>query len=271
MMKKIDGLSSRENEVVNLLLLGRSNKQIALALGVSERTIEFHLKNIYIKMQVGSRVELILSLVESTVVPENEKVDNGSQPARIQAAQAWRNLVSLIKKEVAMTMKISFEDVENYLQRHLDILSVLVFIVASMTIRYVVFGVGLYFWGSYILLEVLLLFTGAFFGGMLNGTWKFRPLLAILIGGLLPLLIAGFDQLYLNTILRYTGPTSISLPYLCTTAEWLVSANGTSYLSTHLSITSDFFWFVKIAEMLGAFLLSRMFGKRPDKENLVTA
>ena len=117
MMKKIDGLSSRENEVVNLLLLGRSNKQIALALGVSERTIEFHLKNIYIKMQVGSRVELILSLVESTVVPENEKVDNGSQPARIQAAQAWRNLVSLIKKEVAMTMKISFEDVENYLQR----------------------------------------------------------------------------------------------------------------------------------------------------------
>jgi DNA-binding CsgD family transcriptional regulator len=271
MMKKIDGLSPRENEVAHLLLEGRSNKQIALSLEVSERTVEFHLKNIYIKMQVGSRVELILKLVESTVVSENEKVDNGDQPARLRAEQSWRNLVSLIKKEVAMTMKISFEDVENYLRRHTDIFSLVIFLTASLTIRYILFDVGLYFWGSYILLELLLLFAAARLGEMFNGTWRFRPLMAILVAGMLPLLIGGIDQLYLNTILRYTDSISVSLPALCTTAEWLKAADGTLYLSTQSSITSDFVWFAAMAEMLIAFLLSRMLGKRPDKENLVTA
>ncbi len=55
-------LSEREQDVVRELLLGKSNKQIAQALGISARTVEFHLKNIYAKSRVGSRVELILRL-----------------------------------------------------------------------------------------------------------------------------------------------------------------------------------------------------------------
>jgi len=55
-------LSQREREVVNLLLKGKSNKQMALLLSVSESTIEFHLSNIYAKMHVGSRIELVLEL-----------------------------------------------------------------------------------------------------------------------------------------------------------------------------------------------------------------
>jgi DNA-binding CsgD family transcriptional regulator len=39
-------LSQREKEVIELLLQGKSNKQIVLALGITESTIEFHLKNI---------------------------------------------------------------------------------------------------------------------------------------------------------------------------------------------------------------------------------
>jgi LuxR family maltose regulon positive regulatory protein len=55
-------LSKREKEVVQLVLQGKSNKQIALALNISVRTVEFHLKNIYAKLQVSSRIELILRL-----------------------------------------------------------------------------------------------------------------------------------------------------------------------------------------------------------------
>ncbi|MBT7600642.1 MAG: helix-turn-helix transcriptional regulator [Anaerolineae bacterium] len=55
-------LSQREREVVVLLLKGKSNKQMALLLSVSESTIEFHLSNIYTKMHVGSRIELVLEL-----------------------------------------------------------------------------------------------------------------------------------------------------------------------------------------------------------------
>ena len=61
-----DGLfSSREKEVVDLLLQGKSNKQIALALGISVSTVEFHLKNVYSKLQVKSRTEAVLRLGES--------------------------------------------------------------------------------------------------------------------------------------------------------------------------------------------------------------
>jgi DNA-binding CsgD family transcriptional regulator len=68
-MTQINPLSNREKEVVGQLLQGKSNKQIALALGISDRTVEFHLKNVYTKLQVSSRVELILHLRNTTGSP----------------------------------------------------------------------------------------------------------------------------------------------------------------------------------------------------------
>ena len=61
-------LSKREQEVADLLLQGKSNKQIAVLLGISLSTVEFHLKNIYAKLGVGSRSEAILKLGKSTGV-----------------------------------------------------------------------------------------------------------------------------------------------------------------------------------------------------------
>jgi len=60
-------LSKREEEVAKLVMEGKSNKAIALALHITESTVEFHLKNIYAKHQVSSRVELLVKLRESTV------------------------------------------------------------------------------------------------------------------------------------------------------------------------------------------------------------
>lgn len=57
--------SRREKDVIELLLQGKSNKQIALALGITESTVEFHLKNVYAKLQVSSRAEAILKLGKS--------------------------------------------------------------------------------------------------------------------------------------------------------------------------------------------------------------
>lgn len=54
--------SERENDVISLLLMCKSNKQIAQALGISTRTVEFHLGNIYSKLQVSSRSEAIMRL-----------------------------------------------------------------------------------------------------------------------------------------------------------------------------------------------------------------
>lgn len=61
-MSEQTGFSKKEDEVVDLLLQGKSNKQIAARLGITSRTVEFHLTNIYQKMGVASRSEAILML-----------------------------------------------------------------------------------------------------------------------------------------------------------------------------------------------------------------
>ena len=56
--------SNREIEVVTLLLQGKSNKEIAHTLGVSNRTIEAHLSSIYAKLAVTSRTEAVIKLTQ---------------------------------------------------------------------------------------------------------------------------------------------------------------------------------------------------------------
>ncbi len=55
-------LSKREKEVAGLLLEGKSNKQIAAALHISDSTVEFHLTKLYTKLGVVSRAEAIIRL-----------------------------------------------------------------------------------------------------------------------------------------------------------------------------------------------------------------
>jgi DNA-binding CsgD family transcriptional regulator len=50
-------LTQRELQVLRLLCSGRSNKDIARALHLSENTVKTHLANVYAKLQVGKRTE----------------------------------------------------------------------------------------------------------------------------------------------------------------------------------------------------------------------
>jgi LuxR family maltose regulon positive regulatory protein len=52
-------LSPREREVLRLLATGLSNKQIALAMNVGEETIKWHFKNLFRKLNAGSRSHLL--------------------------------------------------------------------------------------------------------------------------------------------------------------------------------------------------------------------
>ena len=54
------GLSNRESEVAELVSKGLSNKEVANQLFVTEKTVKFHLTNIYKKMNVKSRAQLIV-------------------------------------------------------------------------------------------------------------------------------------------------------------------------------------------------------------------
>ena len=52
-------LSEREREVLSLLAEGNSYKDIGDTLYISKNTIKFHIKNIYIKLQVHTKTEAI--------------------------------------------------------------------------------------------------------------------------------------------------------------------------------------------------------------------
>ncbi len=73
------GLSNRESEVAELVSKGLSNKEVANQLFVTEKTVKFHLTNIYKKMNVKSRAQLIVWCLPHLGFVETE--------ARIEAAQ----------------------------------------------------------------------------------------------------------------------------------------------------------------------------------------
>jgi DNA-binding NarL/FixJ family response regulator len=52
-------LTARESEVLQLLAQGLANKQIAVALGISEHTVKFHVSAIYAKLGAASRTEAV--------------------------------------------------------------------------------------------------------------------------------------------------------------------------------------------------------------------
>jgi DNA-binding NarL/FixJ family response regulator len=51
-------------EVIQLMAQGLANKQIALALGISEHTVKFHLSSLYAKLGISSRTEAVRRGIE---------------------------------------------------------------------------------------------------------------------------------------------------------------------------------------------------------------
>ena len=61
-------LTRTEDDVVALLLGGRTNRQIGVQLGISARTVETHLAHVYDKLGIRSRVELAAEAARRTLV-----------------------------------------------------------------------------------------------------------------------------------------------------------------------------------------------------------
>jgi DNA-binding NarL/FixJ family response regulator len=55
-MASLSDLTSREREILQLVLAGYTNKAIAAEIYISEKTVEFHLDHIYNKIGVRTRL-----------------------------------------------------------------------------------------------------------------------------------------------------------------------------------------------------------------------
>ena len=67
-IKTLDPLTVREQEVLQLILSGKSNREIGRDLFISENTVKTHARNIFSKYDVGSRAELISTLLKNQTV-----------------------------------------------------------------------------------------------------------------------------------------------------------------------------------------------------------
>lgn len=74
-----EGLSNRESEVAELVTQGLSNKEVANRLFVTEKTVKFHLTNIYKKMNVKSRAQLIVWCLPNMTFSERQEQSQGVQ------------------------------------------------------------------------------------------------------------------------------------------------------------------------------------------------
>lgn len=59
-MANLSDLTSREREILQLVIEGKTNKAIASEIYISEKTVEFHLDHIYTK--IGARSRLMASV-----------------------------------------------------------------------------------------------------------------------------------------------------------------------------------------------------------------
>jgi two-component system nitrate/nitrite response regulator NarL len=67
----IGTLTPRENEILELLADGQSNKLIAKNLGISDGTVKLHVKSILRKLEIHSRVEAAVIAVEHGLRKKN--------------------------------------------------------------------------------------------------------------------------------------------------------------------------------------------------------
>jgi len=65
-----ESLTERETDVLKLVAAGKSNKEVALALAITERTVKTHMSNIMGKLDVQSRTQAALYAIRAGVVSE---------------------------------------------------------------------------------------------------------------------------------------------------------------------------------------------------------
>ncbi|WP_433872832.1 helix-turn-helix domain-containing protein [Saccharopolyspora sp. CA-218241] len=63
-------LSAVENRIIDLVSDGCTNRQIAIALGISVKTVESRLTRLFERTDCRSRVELAAARLEGRLVPE---------------------------------------------------------------------------------------------------------------------------------------------------------------------------------------------------------
>ena len=69
-------LSTREREIVNSLANGATAKEIAIELSISFHTVRSHIRNVYAKLGICNRVELMRWFSSGGAAPASTPTDS---------------------------------------------------------------------------------------------------------------------------------------------------------------------------------------------------
>lgn len=67
-IKRLETLTKRELEIISQVASGMSNKEIAINLDISERTVKNHLSNIFKKIDVSDRTQAAIFAIKNNIV-----------------------------------------------------------------------------------------------------------------------------------------------------------------------------------------------------------
>ena len=70
-------LTSRERDIIDLIIEGNTNKDIAKKLNISIHTVNTHVEHIFLKFNVHSKIELTIKIIkDSTISGKKDTVKN---------------------------------------------------------------------------------------------------------------------------------------------------------------------------------------------------
>ena len=63
-------ITDREADIIGRLITGRRNREIAADLGITDNTMKRHLRNIYLKLEVDNKIEMLSLLRRFELLPD---------------------------------------------------------------------------------------------------------------------------------------------------------------------------------------------------------
>ena len=89
-------LSPRQREILDLVAEGRTSKEIAVTLGISESTVNWHLANAFERLGASSRAEAVALAIRSNGADRAASVSPARAPPTTAVARVgWRRLIAI--------------------------------------------------------------------------------------------------------------------------------------------------------------------------------
>jgi len=77
----LEDLTDRENQILNLIADGFSNRQISCKLSISEATVENHVHHIYQKLGITNRSQAVLYAIQLKLILPADIMKNRGNPS----------------------------------------------------------------------------------------------------------------------------------------------------------------------------------------------